>query len=320
MDSATVKELARSAGFDLCGISAPDRDDRARRKYLDWLEAGYHGSMAWLAREPERRTDPSQVLPGVKSIIMLGLNYFQPNSQDVPAGKGRVCRYARGRDYHKVTARKIKALIRALRREVRSGDRPSFRWSVDFGPFQERTYAERAGLGFIGKNGLLINERLGSWFFLSEILTSLELKPDMRNPREHGSCSTCSLCLEACPTGAIVTPRTIDARRCIAYLTIERPPDISDELAQSFGMSIFGCDICQEVCPYNDAASITRHPEFLPPQGLGEFVDIDAILSLRTREEFLELTAGTALTRPRLEGLKRNAEIVRKNQSSGGRL
>jgi epoxyqueuosine reductase len=313
IEATVVKRLAFEAGFDLVGICSPEVIPEARDRFVDWLAQGFHGEMEFLAKEPDRRTDPSKILPDVRSVIMLGLNYYQPNSDVVPAGHGRVTRYARGRDYHKVIGAKIKLLLKSLEDSKDVPEGGTFRWFVDYGPFMERAYAEKAGLGFIGKNGMLINKQFGSWIFLSEILTNLELEPDVRDPFAHGHCSTCRLCMDACPTGAIVHPRTVDSRKCISYLTIERPSEVSESLASQMGNLIFGCDICQEVCPYNQSAVATGHQDFLPEKGIGEFLDARKVIALESREAFLALTAGTPLTRPKEDGLKRNAETVLRN-------
>lgn len=313
MTSGDIKSMAFAVGFDLCGIASPDVIPRAKRAYLRWLERGFNADMDWLAKDPERRTEPQRVMPSIRSIIMLGLNYYQPNSDRIPDGHGRVSRYARGRDYHKVLEGKTKQLIRTIEKAL-VGAQAEFRAFVDYGPMLERAYAEKAGLGFAGKNAMLINRDFGSWILLGEIITSLELEPDDTSAVDHGSCGDCTACIDACPTGAIVADRAVKASKCLSYLTIERPRRIPTGFARQMASNIFGCDICQEVCPLNKDAVPNRHEDFQPERGVGEFVDARAIVRMTSRDEFLKLTAGTPLTRPKLEGLQRNAEIVLANQ------
>ena len=312
--SADIKALAARAGFDLCGITVAEIIPEARQAFEDWLQKGYHAEMNWLNRNVDRRTDPGQLGIAARSVIMLGLNHYQPNSDQVPAGYGRVSRYARGRDYHKVVGSMIKKLLRLVKTRYQETATAEFKWWVDYGPFLERAYAARAGLGFLGKNALLISRPFGSWLFLAEIVTSLELEPDDPGAIDHGECGKCRLCIEACPTGAIVEAGVVDSSRCISYLTVERPDRIPPELGGRMGNSLFGCDICQEVCPHNKRAVPTTHEGLLPAKGVGEFLSLARALALTGREEFLELTAGTALTRPGLEGMQRNARIVVQNQ------
>ena len=324
--SGEIKQIAQDAGFDLCAITTPEPIPQATERYRQWLEQGHHADMAWMTKSPERRCNPSQLMDGVRSVIMLGLNYYQENCEQTPRGHARVpccarvSRYARGRDYHKVIARKIKTLIARIeaatnRNAVVQKDAACrFKWWVDYGPFLERAYAEKAGMGFIGKNSMLINREFGSWFFLAEIVTSFELEPDSAPENYHGQCGKCTRCIDACPTGAIVGDGVIDSRRCISYLTIEHRGDIPSDLAASMGDLLFGCDICQEVCPFNQKRAVpTSHDELLPSHGVGEFVDCGQVVALEDNEQFLKLTAGTPLTRPKLDGLKRNAKVVLDN-------
>ena len=321
LDSSTVKKLAFEVGFDLCGItSAALLVDEAER-FDSWLDEGHHGEMTYLADRPERRSNPELLLKGARTVIVLGLNYYQKDTLDTPPSHGRVSRYARGRDYHKVIERRMRDLMQRLEQTVGNHDAAEFKWFVDFGPVLERVFAQRAGLGYIGRNSMLINQTFGSWVFLAEIITNLELQSDSPKAVKHGTCGTCTRCIEACPTGAIVADRVIDARMCISYLTIERPSEIPQELAAKMGDRIFGCDICQEVCPHNERRSKpTQHSELLAESGVGEFVNAETVFSLRTRDEFLKLTAGTALTRPKLEGLLRNAKIILENEKAGRRI
>jgi len=308
-----VKTLAFRVGFDLCGITTPEPPPELTERFRKWLDQGYHGEMAWLERNADLRTDPRMLDIDARSVIMLALNYYQPDRETLPADHGRVSRYARGRDYHKVIGSMIRRLVRLLGKES-GATADDFKWWVDYGPFAERAFAEKAGLGFIGKNGLLISRQFGSWLFLAEIVTTLELEPDDRHAINHGRCGTCRRCVEACPTGAIVADSVVDARRCISYLTIEKPSHFPSELTDRMGDLIFGCDICQQVCPHNGRAVLTKHPDLTSARGVGESLDAARVLGFTSREQFLRLTAGTPLTRPKLDGLQRNARIVLENR------
>jgi epoxyqueuosine reductase len=314
LSAKVIKSLADQAGFDLCGTTAPDVIPQARERLREWLNKGYQGEMAWIGEKFELRSNPRLLADDVRSVIMLGVNYYRPNSGPTPSGFGRVSRYARGRDYHKVIAGKARHFLTLIEEHLKGITEPHFKWWVDFGPFLERSYAVRAGLGFIGKNSMLINREYGSWVFLAAIITDLELELDSTQAVHHGRCGSCRACIDACPTGAIVSDGVVDSRRCISYLTIERPSKISDELKPLMGDWVFGCDVCQEVCPHNGRSLWTTHEDFHPGHGAGEFLDLQKILDMKTREEFLDLTAGTSLTRPRLENLQRNARIVLENQ------
>jgi len=318
--SSRIKPLATAAGFDLCGIAKPDVIDEARDKFDHWLADGYHNDMDWLVDSRDRRTDPRQLMDGVKSVIMLGVNYFQPNAKSVPEGCGRVARYARGRDYHKILAKNCKTLIKKIESEVSREavpvETPEFKFWVDYGPFMERSYAVKAGLGYIGKSGMLINKRFGSWILLAEIVTNLELAVDQVWPGDHGRCGTCKRCIDACPTRAIRDEGVVDANRCLSYWTIESKGEIPNRYAGAMGDGVFGCDTCQQVCPHNEKRQKpTEHSEFLPEFGVGELLELHPLAELKDNETFLAQFAGTSLTRPKMEGIRRNALIVLDNQA-----
>jgi len=315
-----IKTYAKSTGFDLCGITTPETPERDVARYKKWLAKGLHADLDYMERNVERRCAPALSQHGVRSIIMLALNYYQTDTEAVDSGYGRVARYARGRDYHKIFETRIRALLREIHtNHPKLNIRENFKYFVDYGPFLERCYAEKAGLGYIGKNSMLITEEYGSWVMLAEILTTVELQPDEPNQKRHGHCGACQRCMLHCPTGAIIAPGVVDTSKCISYLTIEKRGEIEQELRAKIGDKIFGCDICQEVCPHNhpkQRSIRTDDNEFLPLAGVGEFINLQEILSLKSREEFLKLTAGTALTRPKLEGLRRNAEVCLENEET----
>jgi epoxyqueuosine reductase len=298
----TVKERALELGFDRVAIGAagPPQHGAAFQR---WLDAGYAGEMSYLARGREARLDPGRLLPGWRSVVAVALNYA-PRSDD-PAWRG-VARYARGRDYHNVIRPRLHALKDTLRaaggREVRS------RASVDTSAVLERSLAASAGLGWIGKNTNLLAPGLGSYFFIGIVLTTAELAPDATVPDR---CGTCTACLDACPTGAFVTPYTLDARRCISYLTIEHRGQIDASLHAGIGGWLFGCDVCQEVCPWN------RHgpPAKDPAVGAGPPPGPPETLVAMSDEAFRERFRGSPLKRARRAGLARNAAIVLANRA-----
>lgn len=302
--SSRIKEKARELGFDLCGIAPAD--DFPELSFLDeWLSRGYHASMAWMARNAGRRADVRQVVAGARSVIVTGTLYNtdRPYTRDLPPDVARISRYAWGEDYHDVLKARLDALVAWMREQ--SPEPFDARAYVDTGPVQERVYAQYAGLGWIGKNTCLINPELGSWLFLGEIITTLTLEPDTQGLEQCGSCTRC---LEACPTGALVEAGILDSNRCISYLTIEHRGDIPEEFHASIGAHIYGCDICQEVCPYNLPAPTSSDAAWQPRQGL----DLPRLVELQQRsdEELRRLLKGTAMTRAKVAGLRRNLEIA----------
>jgi epoxyqueuosine reductase len=295
-----IKRKAAELGFDLCGI-APVADHPELAFFDAWLERGYAGEMAYLERSAERRRDVRAIMPNARSVIALGTVYNtdRPYSTEAPADHARIARYAWGDDYHDVIGRRMEALLQWMRGE--SPEAFEACAYVDTGPVQERVYAHHAGLGWIGKNTCLINEHLGSWIFLSEIICSLPLAPD---PPAVDRCGTCRRCLDACPTGAIAEPFVLDATRCLSYLTIEVRGGIPDEHRAAVGSHAYGCDICQDVCPWNRSAAVSNDAAWLPR----------AIFDGRTLDELWrtpddELRRGmkhSAMSRAGLKRLRRN--------------
>ncbi len=312
--SEKIKEIARQAGFDLCGTTTPDLISEAVTNFEKWLNSGYQAEMTWLERNLKRRTDPKELAENVKSVIMLGMNYYTPDSDELPEGYTRVSKYARGKDYHKVFKKRIEHFLYKLKSQyVQKGHHVS-KWWVDYGPFMERAYAAKAGLGYIGKNSMLINKDFGSWVFLAEIVTDIEIEPNQYDENYPIRCGSCRICIDACPTGAIVEDGVIDSNKCISYVTVEAPQELKYDFTDKMSGYIFGCDICQTVCPHNiSKQKETTHKEFTSKYGVGEFLSIEEILNISDRESFIKMFAGTALVRPKEAGLKRSAKLVREN-------
>jgi len=295
-DSAGIKARAVELGLDVCGITSAEPAMQAAF-YKEWIAEGKAGEMQWLAREPERRADPRVVLPGARSVIVAGLNYWQAQ----PPGRGRVARYALGEDYHEVLLEKLEMLAEEL---VEAG--AGAKVYVDTGPVLEKPLAGRAGVGWQGKSTMLIHPKLGPWLLLGEILTTLELEADAPQ-RDH--CGSCSRCIEACPTGAITAPYQLDARRCIAYLTIELKGSIPEELRPLIGDRVYGCDECLDVCPWNRFAQTTREARFLVKEN-GEGKDsLHALLEI-SGPEFKRRFARSPILRVKRRGLLRNICVV----------
>jgi epoxyqueuosine reductase len=321
-----VIEISRSLGFDLCGI-APAKEFPELAHVKAWLARGYAGEMRYL--HDARRQSPAQVMQGAQSVIVCALNYntalpystetpTEVSSQDGP--RGWISRYAWGDDYHKVLGEKLDALIETLRREF--PEPFEARAYVDTGPIVERVAAKYAGLGWLAKNTCLINENLGSWLFLGVIVTTLDLAASL-GPAETPApdlCGNCRLCIDACPTAAIVDPYVLDARRCISYLTIELRGAIPAEFREPIGRHVFGCDICQDVCPWNRRAPVSALPEFQPRHhnaksgGANSLFSphLDWLISL-TEEEFRQAFRGSPIKRTKWRGLVRNACITAGN-------
>lgn len=308
------KSQAFAAGFTLAGI-APAVAPPGFPRLQSWLAAGYHGTMQYLPRREAAYQDPARVLTGVRSVLMVAANY-QPDdlTPDRAAGVPQVAAYAHGpRDYHTVLRERLQPVADWLHAQ-----RPACRTRivVDTAPLLERDFARLAGLGWFGKNTLLINKRAGSLLLLAGLLTDVELTPDA--PHETAHCGTCTRCLDVCPTAAFPAPGVLDARKCISYLTIEHRGSIAMELRDGIGEWLFGCDLCQTVCPWNSKAPATNDSAWLPTDGLSELTAAEW-LSM-TADEYQQRCAITPLERPGWVGIRRNAAIVLGNQRDSGNV
>jgi len=303
-----IHREAAAVGVDLVGITSPVADPQVAQRYGVWIAEGSHGEMAYLERHAPAKADPRAYQPDCRSILCFGLSYRQEAPQ--PAGHGRVARYAWGRDYHQVLGGALKQLSIQLEQSL-PGER--FRAAVDATPLLETHLGRDADLGFLGKHTLLINQRLGSWFVLGEILTTAALPAAAASNHGRRRCGVgCTHCIDVCPTRAIVAPHKLDARRCIAYLTIEHQGSIPEELRPAMGDWLFGCDLCQEVCPWNVRAEWTRSADFLQHRA-GPAVDLAEVLALEDDAAFRARFAGTPLIRAKRVGLVRNACVVAAN-------
>jgi epoxyqueuosine reductase len=293
--------FAREIGFDSCRVAACSSAPHAE-EFRNWLDEGEHGEMSYMERGQEKRRDPQKVLAGARSIVVLAMNYFQghPEGGHTPAVTGRIARYAWGDDYHDLIDRKLHQVDEFLGKF--GGQQKCY---VDTGPVLERDHAAQAGIGWHGKSTMLIDKRLGTWFFLAEVLTTLELTPDEPVPDR---CGTCQRCIKACPTGAITAPHRLDARRCISYLTIELKGSIPVELRPLIGDRIFGCDDCLDACPWNRFAQVSREAAFLArPATVG--IPLRDYLSL-SDDEFRALFRNSPIKRIKRRGLLRNVCVA----------
>ena len=301
LSSSRVKAKALEIGFDLCGIARAARYPRLDR-LAEWIAAGCAGDMHYLDDSLDERSDPTAALPTARSVVSVACVYNtpQPYSASIAAPeRARIARYAWGEDYHGILRARLRTLLAWMADEVGPG-LEAFS-CVDDGPVQERVFAEQAGLGWIGKNTCLINAERGSWLVLGEILTNADLEPDAP---AHDQCGTCTRCLDACPTGAIVEPYRVDATRCLSYLTIEQRGPIEPSRRADIGPHIFGCDICQDVCPWNRRAATSDAPEWQPraPLAFPRLIDLCEM----SDDDWRRVLKGSALTRAGLRRIRRS--------------
>lgn len=304
----SIKKIGRILGFDKVAI-AKAQGYPEHEALRNWLAQGFHGTMSYMERGEAKRRDPLEVMPEAKSVITCALNYNSPYPYSVDCrepSKGWIARYAWGDDYHSVMGKMLEQLTQCIYQLE-----PGSNWYVDTGPVMERVFAKHSGVGWIGKNTCVIDPNLGSFLFLGVILTNLELKPD---PIIEDHCGKCTACIEACPTQALTKPYELDARKCISYLTIEHRGEIDPELQPKMGNHIFGCDICQDVCPWNKRSPRTARPEFQPREG---FLNPDLKeFKTRVEEKYPEGFKNSPLKRAKKGGLLRDTAIALTNNKT----
>jgi len=324
LNAETIKRLALEVGFHVCGITLPATAAQAGARIDEWAAQGKHGNMSYLEDFARRSEQFWSEFPEAKSVIVLGLNYYSnsstgsvnnggltsPTDLGSAALKGRVARYAWGKDYHWVIKEKLEILKKQL--TAHAGKPVRFHSAIDTKPLAERDLAEKAGLGFIGKQTQLLSLQYGPWLFLSELVTDLDLEPDMAF---EGSCGTCQLCIDVCPTEAIEEDKALDARKCIAYLTIENKEAIPSEFRDKIGHWVFGCDDCLNICPFTNGQQETDCRELTAAEGFGPHLNLENIFDLASQGVYEKQFKGTAILRARHKQLLRNACVVLGNSN-----
>lgn len=298
-----VKALSKELGFSYCGISKAGFLEKEANRLEEWLKRGYQGKMGYLENHFDKRLDPTLLVPGAKSVVSLIYNYY-PKRDLGETEKFKIAKYAYGEDYHLVVKDKLKELLERLSETVGEIEGRAF---VDSAPVMERAWAEKSGLGWIGKNSLLLNKSMGSFFFIAELILDLELEVD--GPAKD-FCGSCTACIDACPTDAIPEPYVVDGSKCISYFTIELKEEIPSEVKGKFENWIFGCDICQDVCPWNRFSKPNNEDRFTPKEELKQLTTQD--WTEITDEVFNRLFSNSAVSRTKLSGLKRNISFINK--------
>lgn len=303
-----IKAKAIEIGFDKVGFAKADALIEEGHRLKEWLDNGFHGEMKWMEREPEKRADPQLLFAGAKSVVVLAQNYYTPHRHEISVEKGKVSRYAWGDDYHEVMGEKLRQLLAWIQEEIPGADGKA---CLDIQPAMDKAWAAKAGIGWLGKHSNIITKELGSWVFIGEIFLSIDL--NFENLAEPDHCGNCTACIDACPTEAIVLPYVVDSKRCISYANIElRSPRLPEEIAENLNGWLYGCDICQEVCPWNRFEKPSAESRFEPREG-NISPGLEGIVEL-SQEEFSKKFRKSAMKRAKLSGLKRNAMALLKKR------
>lgn len=306
-----VREAALRLGFNACGFSKAGRLETEERRLREWLNQGRHGTMNWMENHFDKRVDPTRLVPGAKSVVSVIGSYFHPDHkrQQQQSGQPKIAKYAQGRDYHKVYKKKIKKLFKETEELI--GSQINGRVFVDSAPVLDKAWAVRAGLGWMGKNSNILNKNIGSFFFIGEMISDVEFNYD-HPVTDH--CGSCTRCIDACPTNAIYEPYRVDSNKCISYLTIELKEQIPEEYRDDLGEWMYGCDICQDVCPWNRDAQYTQMKDLHPrdkilDHNINFWEELD-------NEQYDALFEGSAMRRAKFEKYKDNVAAVAENMST----
>lgn len=302
--TAQVRARAHVIGFQKVGIVRADVLSDERVRLQEWLHRGFHGEMPYLARDPEQRTDVKKIFPAARSVVVVAMNYYTPHQHAEDSQLGKISRYAWGDDYHEVIGEKLRELLNWIKQQWPEADGKA---CVDIQPLMDKAWAVRAGLGWMGKHTNVITREYGSWVFIGELLLNLDLEPDEDQIADQ--CGSCTLCLDACPTGAIVEPYVLDANLCISHATIEsRAATIRSDVAGRLDGWLYGCDVCQDVCPWNHTTPVTGEARFEPRE---RNVNASLMETLElTPESYAARFRGSAMKRAKLQGLQRNARAL----------
>ncbi|MFV1885032.1 MAG: tRNA epoxyqueuosine(34) reductase QueG [Balneola sp.] len=305
--TSLIRNYALQLGFDACGFAKAERLDTEAKHLAKWLDEDRQGTMDWMGKNFEKRVDPTLLVPGSKTVVSLLASYHHPSHLDQIGVKKQpqIAKYAQGRDYHKVLKKKLKELFNFTSELVGGVEG---RYFVDSAPVLDKAWAVRAGLGWVGKNSNILNKNLGSWFFIAEMIIDLETEYDTPTT-DH--CGTCTACIDSCPTDAIYEPYKVDATKCISYLTIEHKGEIDEQYHTDIQNWVFGCDICQDVCPWNSKAKLAQLVDLHPRAKVMEATE--KRFDMLTISEFNEIFEGSAVKRTKFEGFERNLKIVKRN-------